>query len=162
VGPFSSISYTDQNYLFFAGFPPEDPTGNPDLSSSQQSGESSLRVLVVDDDMRIADTTAEVLKLAGFEVEAAYTGDAALQIAARFRPDCLLSDVVMSGMNGVELAQAIQQRHPKTRIVLMSGQAGMSELLNQAEEQGLEFQVLAKPIPPRKLIEELRNPGADR
>ena len=162
MGPFSSIPYTEQDHVFFAGFPPEDPTGEPQTSSSRQRGESSLRVLVVDDDMRIADTTAEVLKLAGFEVEAAYTGDAALQIAASFRPDCLLSDVVMSGMNGVELAQAIQQQHPKTRIVLMTGQAGMSEVLNQADEQGLGFQVLAKPIPPRKLIEELRNPGADR
>jgi two-component system OmpR family response regulator len=115
-----------------------------------------LRVLVVDDDLRIADTTAEVLEHAGFEAQAAYTGDSALQLAARFRPDCLLSDVLMSGMNGVELALAFQQAHPTSRVVLITGQAGLSDVLEEAERQGLKFQLLSKPIHPRKLIEELR------
>jgi DNA-binding NtrC family response regulator len=162
MGPFTSLPYVEQSYQFFARFPPEDPTGDPQVDSSQQREESLLRVLVVDDDMRIADTTAEVLKLAGFEAMAAYNGDSALDIAARFRPDCLLSDVVMTGMNGVELATAIRQKHPHTRVVLMSGQAGISEILDQAEEQGLEFQVLGKPIHPRNLIQELRKPEPDR
>jgi DNA-binding NtrC family response regulator len=157
VGPFSSVAYVEpQNHVFLAGIPPEDPTGNPRTSPSQQREESSLRVLVVDDDIRIADTTAEVLMLAGFEARAAYTGDSALRLAANFRPDCVLSDVVMTGMNGVELAQKIRQRHPETRVVLMSGQVGISEILDRAEEQGIEFEILAKPIPPRKLIAELR------
>lgn len=125
-------------------------------SSSSRPTMEALRVLVVDDDMRIADTTAEVLETAGFQVEAAYTGEAALQIAARFRPDCLLSDVVMHGMNGVELALAFRAMHPDSRIVLISGQMGISEVLDDAQQRGLEFELLAKPIHPLMLIEQLR------
>ena len=125
-------------------------------------GEASLRVLVVDDDMRIADTTAEVLQLAGFDAKPVYTADAALQLARSFRPDCLLSDVVMSGMNGVELAVQFRSHYPATRIVLMTGQAGVSDILDEAARQDLEFEVLSKPIQPRKLIEELRKTGNGR
>jgi DNA-binding NtrC family response regulator len=124
--------------------------------ASNRLNRNRLRVLVVDDDLRIADTTAEVLEQAGFEVQAAYSGESALQAAARFRPDCLLSDVVMSGMNGVELAVAFQQAHPTSRVVLITGQAGISEVVDEAERQGLAFELLSKPIHPRKLIDELR------
>jgi DNA-binding NtrC family response regulator len=126
---------------------------------SRRPAESAVRVLVVDDDMRIADTTAEVLQLAGFEAKAAYSGQSALELARSFQPNCLLSDVLMHGMNGVELAQSMQQHYPETRIVLMSGQAGVSEILDQALRQGLEFELLPKPIHPRKLIDHLRQPG---
>jgi len=162
VGHLSSLPFIEQNDLFhtfFGGPPPEGRPADGEARHSQQPGESSLRVLVVDDDRRIADTTAAVLQLAGFDVKTAYNGESALDTAATFRPDCLLSDVVMGGMNGVELATAIKQRYPGTRVVLMSGQAGVSEILDQAEQQGLEFQILGKPIHPRNLIEELRKTG---
>ena len=122
-------------------------------SSSERPAESRLRILVVDDHMRIADTTAEVLEQAGFEVRAAYTGGTALQIAANFAPDCLLSDILMPQMNGVELGLIFRASHPGTRVVLISGQAGISEILEDAERRGLEFELLAKPIHPSKLIE---------
>jgi DNA-binding NtrC family response regulator len=128
----------------------------PWQASSRRPGKEALRVLVVDDDMRIADTTAEVLETAGFQVETAYTGEAALKTAASFRPDCLLSDVVMRGMNGVELALAFREMHPDSRVVLISGQLGISEVLEDAERRGLEFELLAKPIHPRMLIEQIR------
>ena len=146
-------------YPVIAGLPMAVHPAVMQAAFSRRPAESALRVLVVDDDMRIADTTAEVLELAGFDVKAAYSGESALELAQSFQPDCLLSDVVMSGMNGVELAQSMQQHFPETRIVLMSGQAGVSDILDHALRQGLEFQLLAKPIHPRKLIEELRKTG---
>jgi two-component system OmpR family response regulator len=147
VGHISSFPYVAQNY------PPFRPL---EAEASNRLNHNRLRVLVVDDDLRIADTTAEVLEQAGFDAQAAYSGDSALQLAARFRPDCLLSDVVMSGMNGVELAVAFQQAHPTSRVVLITGQAGISDVLDEAERQGFAFEVLSKPIHPRKLIDELR------
>ena len=114
------------------------------------------KVLVVDDQKLIADTMTEILDAAGFHVMAAYDGWSALDIARRFHPDCLLSDVLMPRMNGVELAIAIQRMLPAARIILFSGQAGISEVLLAGKEQGFEFELIAKPIHPLKLIERLK------
>jgi CheY-like chemotaxis protein len=114
------------------------------------------KVLVVDDQKLIADTISEILEGAGFHVVAAYDGWSALEAAARFHPDCLLSDVLMPRMNGVELAIAIRKMLPAARILLFSGQAGISEILLAGQKQGFEFDLIAKPIHPLKLIEQLK------
>jgi CheY-like chemotaxis protein len=72
------------------------------------------------------------------------------------QPDYLLTDVIMPVMNGVELAVAIRKKYPATRIVLFSGQAGISDILMQGRQQGYEFELIAKPIHPDKLIDQLK------
>jgi CheY-like chemotaxis protein len=114
------------------------------------------KVLVVDDQKLIADTISEILDGAGFHVMAAYDGWSALEIAGRFHPDYLLSDVLMPRMNGVELGIAIRKMYPAAKILLFSGQAGISSALLEGQKQGFEFELIAKPIHPLKLIERLR------
>jgi len=116
------------------------------------------RVLVVDDEKLVADTCAEILERAGFHARTAYDGQTALEMLAEFHPDYLLTDVLMPGMNGVQLAIAVREMMPTTRVFLFSGQAGISETLLQGREQGYEFELVAKPIHPMKLIEHLRKP----
>ena len=60
----------------------------------------SACVLVADDERVIADTLAMILNQSGFEARAVYSGERALEIALEFKPDMLISDVIMSGMNG--------------------------------------------------------------
>ncbi len=114
------------------------------------------KVLVVDDQRLIADTISEILEGAGFHVMAAYDGWSALEIAGRFHPDYVLSDVLMPRMNGVELAIAVQKMFPAAKILLFSGQAGISNALLEGQKQGFEFELIAKPIHPLKLIERLK------
>lgn len=114
------------------------------------------KVLVVDDQRLIADTLAEILEDAGFQALAAHDGWEALEVAARFRPDWVLSDVLMPRMNGVELAITLRQNYPGTSILLFSGQAGISEILMEGQRKGYEFELIAKPIHPLKLIERLK------
>ena len=130
-------------------------------AGEQESTESSSQrrkptILVVDDQQMIADTTATVLNQSGFRAEPAYSGQAALEIALRLRPDYLLTDIVMPGMNGVELAIRVRNHLPTTVIVLFSGQSGITDLLRQAKVDGYEFNLLAKPIHPEKLLEHLK------
>lgn len=115
------------------------------------------KIIVVDDQRLIADTMAEILEGAGFHAIPAYDGWAALEVAARFKPDFLLSDVLMPHMNGVQLAIAIRRNYPKTRILLFSGQAGISKIVEEGQQQGYDFELVAKPIHPLKLIERLRD-----
>jgi CheY-like chemotaxis protein len=69
-----------------------------------------LRVLVVDDVPEAADGLARVVRLWGHEAEVAYTGAAALERAAGYRPDVLLIDLAMPGMDGCGLAKQLCQR----------------------------------------------------
>jgi CheY-like chemotaxis protein len=114
------------------------------------------RILVVDDEKLIADTCTEILEGAGFDATTAYDGWSALEIALQLQPDYLLTDVLMPRMNGVELAIAVSKMLPATKILLFSGQAGISEILFHGYEQGYEFELIAKPIHPLKLIERIR------
>jgi CheY-like chemotaxis protein len=127
-----------------------------DMSDSTESQRLFPKILVVDDERRIADTLSEILELAGFHVTVAYDGWEALERAAQLHPDYLLSDVLMPHMNGVELAIAIRKIYPAAKILLFSGQAGISEILREGQKRGFDFELLAKPIHPRNLIERLK------
>lgn len=119
-------------------------------------GPNRPTVLVVDDMHMVADTTVEILNRKGFRAIAAYSGHGALRLVEEFKPDYLLADVAMPAMNGVELAIAVTRSHPATRIILFSGQAGVNDLLRQAHAAGYNFEVLAKPIHPEKLVAHLK------
>lgn len=143
--------------MYAYGEPPEGrirPIRDENDPAEPQAGRS--KILVVDDQKLIADTLAEILVNAGFDAVAAYDGWQALEVASRFHPDWLLSDVLMPRMNGVELAIAIRQKHPAATILLFSGQAGISEILQEGQQKGYAFELIPKPIHPLRLIERLK------
>jgi CheY-like chemotaxis protein len=72
-----------------------------------RSGALPQRVLVVDDERVIADTLVLILSQKGFEATAAYSGEKAVEAATAFRPDILIMDVIMGGMNGIEASLQI-------------------------------------------------------
>lgn len=129
------------------------------LPESESEGRAAQRtkVLVVDDERLLADTTAAILRHAGYESKTAYDGFGALDMMSSFQPDYLLTDIMMPGMNGVELAIAITKLYPATRVLLFSGQAGIAGILDESRAKGFEFPLLAKPVHPAKLVERLRS-----
>lgn len=114
-----------------------------------------LRVLVIDDERLIADTTAEILNGSGFEATPLYNGKTAVEVARQLCPDVVITDVVMPEINGVELAKEITSKCPGTRVVLISGQASTAGLLENARRQGYSFELLAKPLDPEILLHKL-------
>ena len=128
-------------------------------SSNLNPGNEERRrtVLIVDDEHLIADTLAEILNDSGnFVAVAVYDGASALEQVRNTGVDILITDVVMPEMNGIELAKAIKSIYPKTRIVLLSGQAQTRDLMQQAEHKGYGFELWAKPIHPDILLERLK------
>ncbi|TFW08139.1 response regulator [Oxalobacteraceae bacterium OM1] len=80
------------------------------------------RVLLVDDNADLLTLTADLFILLGYEVLTAPTGDEALDVLQqRSDVDLLFSDVVMPGVDGVQLAQIARRLHPAMRIILVSG-----------------------------------------
>jgi CheY-like chemotaxis protein len=119
-------------------------------------GATGPSILVVDDQRIIADTTAEILNRSEFRAVAAYDGKTALRLATESRPDILLTDVMMPGMNGIDLAIAVRDEQPETTVILFSGQAVTRDLLENARSEGYEFELLLKPIHPEELIQRLK------
>jgi DNA-binding NtrC family response regulator len=113
------------------------------------------RILVVDDQRLIADTLALILKQSGYEAQAVYSGESAVESAWAHEPDVMITDVVMGNMNGIEAAIRVSEHLPKCRIILFSGQAAAAELVYNAEMSGHTFELLMKPIHPTVLLEHL-------
>jgi len=68
----------------------------------------------------------------------------------------LISDVIMGGLSGVDAAIRIREVLPQVKILLFSGHAATSDLLEGARAQGFEFEILAKPVHPQDLVARLR------
>jgi len=114
-----------------------------------------MNLIVVDDEPMIAHTLADILNGEGHRAIAVLNGESALKAAEAIRPDAVIMDVIMPGMDGVETAKNILRVVPECRIILFSGQASSSDLLEKAREQGYEFEVVAKPINPIILLSKL-------
>ena len=129
-----------------------------------------MRILVVDRDRSVTDTTVMVLKSAGFTAIGAISGEEAIGKATECTFDVLLTDVLMEPMNGVQIALAFLELQPSARVILFSGSNGAASILTQAAEAGHQFAILPKPIHPSELFLRLRGdhpkpdggPGAGR
>ena len=115
------------------------------------------KVLIADDERIIADTLAMILNQGGFEAQAVYSCVKALEMAPAFKPDLLISDVIMSELNGIEAAIRMKALLPDIRVFLLSGQTATAEMLEKENAEGYGFEVLAKPLHPKDLIRKLRD-----
>ena len=115
------------------------------------------QIFVVDDEHCIADTLAVILRQSGYEASAFYDAQSALEQIELRCPHLVISDVAMPGMNGVEMAVLIRDRHPACRILLFSGNASTADFLGHVREQGYDFDLLAKPIHPTDLLARIES-----
>jgi two-component system OmpR family response regulator len=78
------------------------------------------RVLVVDDETNIADLLSTGLSFFGFDVRTAHRGTEALAVAAEFRPQLLLLDVMLPDVDGFELCRQLRQSAPQTAVIFLT------------------------------------------
>src|SRR5580658_10181579 len=109
-------------------------------------------VLVVDDESAIADTLAKILTLSGYAAMPVYDAEEALETALLMPPELLITDVMLPGMSGIELAIQMRRIFPDCRVLLFSGQAATSDLLSSAARAGHKFTLLIKPVHPTELL----------
>jgi DNA-binding NtrC family response regulator len=113
-------------------------------------------VFVVDDEAVIAQTLATILNQAGFQASAFDHPEKAIAASAELTPALLISDVMMPGMTGVQLAIHFRRSHPECKVLLFSGQASTADLLERARAEGYDFELLSKPVHPADLLAKLR------
>jgi CheY-like chemotaxis protein len=122
------------------------------------TGTIAWRILLVEDDDALRRLFAGVLRSRGYVVEEASTGDEAVAALDRQCPDLLLSDLVLPGPNGQELASLCRARCPDTILVFMSGYT--AEELHDLGITQVVF--MPKPISPRELLSTLERLLAPR
>jgi CheY-like chemotaxis protein len=125
------------------------------MTETSEQAPSKRRVIVADDEEKIATTLAIILNQAGFEARAVFSGEQVIKLLDSFQPEMLITDVVMPGMTGIEVAITVRSRLPDCKILLFSGQAATAELLEQAKTHGHEFEIVPKPIHPSDLLAKL-------
>ncbi|AMO25652.1 histidine kinase [Ramlibacter tataouinensis] len=121
-----------------------------------------VRILVVDDITASADTLMTLLELEGFQVRTANEGMAALQIARDFRPDAVLLDIGLPGMNGFEVAHRLRSQ-PESRDALLIALTGYGEPESRSRSVQAGFDVhMVKPADVNALLSMLANPQSSR
>jgi DNA-binding response OmpR family regulator len=113
---------------------------------------ANRKVLIVDDEVKIAETLGLVFSTRGFEVKVAYTAENAAEIAAAWQPDVAIVDVILPGMNGIEFTRVLTGIYPECSVVLFSGDPHTSELLEKASAEGRTYDILAKPLHPTLIL----------
>lgn len=91
----------------------------------------------------------------GYSACAAHDGESAIQIALHDPPELVISDVMMPGMNGIELGIAIRRIFPDCKVILSSGHEASNDLIAAALSVGNHFVFLQKPVYPSVLLRQI-------
>ncbi|ADY57559.1 response regulator receiver protein [Syntrophobotulus glycolicus DSM 8271] len=114
------------------------------------------RILIVDDQVGIRRLLTEVFKDCGYEIETCASGVKALEIMSEFKPDLLLMDVKMPGMNGIDVLKKIREENDRQIKVIMMTAYGDQEHINTAEELGVVGFII-KPFDINELREQIKD-----
>ena len=135
------------------GEPYRPDPANTETALAQASQQLLRKVLVVDDEQDLADMAGALLAAHGLDVLVAYSAYEAMRLLeSEGGIDAVFSDVVMPGMTGLQLAEAIRAMYPKVKVVLASGYTVPSLLANQERP----YLFTSKPYRIDKILELLR------
>ncbi len=116
---------------------------------------TDARVLVVENDVRLRNALAELIRSWGYEAESAPDGQQALEKISSFNPVLVVSDLRMPVMGGMDLLKQVRETRPGINFIMLTGHASIDEAV-EATKLGA-FNFLEKPLNPQRLQVELRN-----
>jgi CheY-like chemotaxis protein len=111
----------------------------------RKGNRQQARVLVADWDQANAITLAAIMNRAGFKVAIAFDGKEAVEEAEKFRPDLFLSEAYLGRLSGIEAAVQITAALPECRVLFLSGEASIVDIIKAAPEH-LVYSFTPKPI----------------
>ncbi len=111
------------------------------------------RILLAEDDDSLRGFLSRALERAGYEVRACADGDEALEALPQSQWDLLLTDIVMPGADGIEVARQAAVLQPDLRIMFITGFAAVALAAKESAPEGAK--VLSKPIHLREIVAEV-------
>lgn len=115
----------------------------------------SLKILFADDDLKYSLVLKRFLEKEGYEVMYAGNGTIALELFPQVKPDLVLLDINMPGLNGFEVAEKIRQSDRQVLIFFLSDRSDKADRLKGFSLKGNDY--LAKPFYPEELIARIRD-----
>lgn len=118
------------------------------------------RLLTIEDDPEIATLIQQVALEAGYKSFALCNSNDVKEVYANFRPDVIVLDIMMPGLNGIDILNFLHQKHSKAHILILSGSGYTDMAYNTGKEHGLNMRaVLTKPFriaELRTMLQEIR------
>jgi PAS domain S-box-containing protein len=129
----------------------------PEVMQLPAAGKGSETILLVEDEEAVRELATRILSAKGYSVVAAKSTREAEDFSEKYTGQIhlLLTDIIMPGTSGRELARRITERHPKTRVLYMSGYTDNVLAQGGVLEAGLSF--LQKPFTPGALAQKVRD-----
>ncbi|GAB4240056.1 MAG: hypothetical protein OHK0028_18130 [Deltaproteobacteria bacterium] len=157
IGSVPGMGTTIEIYFPVADAPVAEPgktAGSPAVP--REEGSAGETLLVVEDEESVRELVLEGLGRNGYSILAAGSGPEAIALAERHegKIDLLLTDLVMPGMNGMDLARHLAARNPGMRVLCMSGHS--EEAIGRFHEMGSGATFLQKPVTPSLLARKVR------
>ena len=112
-------------------------------------------ILVVDDEVTIAESLRTILMQFGYASFAVYDAASALDMIRVFPPDLLLTDFVLPGINGLELAKQVSAICPQCKVIVFSGLVSAVDMTSMSRERNPAFVMLEKPMHPALLVSRI-------
>jgi adenylate cyclase len=131
---FKNIDWLQERRLFF----------NECILRVKESWMQSRKIIIVDDEVMIADASRSIFTRAGHQVVCAYSGEQAVELAMASRFDLAIIDAMLPGMNGIETFEAISLACPRIKGILLSGDL-TEAMAVEAMDKGFS-RVFTKPI----------------
>ncbi len=115
-----------------------------------------MKILLVDDDVFLRDMYATKFGELGHAVTTAETGERALELIGESTFDVVLLDMIMPGMNGVELLKKIDEQHPNAMptCIVLSNQGGKEEI-EAAQKAGAKGYIIKAELIPSEVVAEV-------
>ena len=108
------------------------------------------QVLVVEDDTVLRQALGDTLDIAGYNTRTVSSGEEAISELHQFKPDIIISDVHMDGMDGHDLLSNVQGKHPQIPFLLMTAFGNVNDAVKAMRSGAIDY--VEKPFPPEKLV----------
>lgn len=115
----------------------------------------SLVIAIIDDDEAVRRSLAEVLSTYGFVITEFSSGTAFLERVSKVSPDCVLLDIRMPGIDGLEVQKRLRQKHPSIPVVFITGHGDIPLAVRAMREGAFDF--VEKPVRDDVLTQSIRS-----
>ncbi|MFO7560441.1 MAG: response regulator [Desulfobacterales bacterium] len=152
------VAYMDRDGFAFLPYEElkKSATVKADVVMKEVMGDSNLftesaykNILVIDDEVSVNNNIRKILMKKGYHVDQAATKDEALEKISRHSYKLILLDLRIPGVKGLELLSTISEKHPKTKVIIITGYASIETAVEAARIGAIDY--LAKPFTPDEI-----------